>query len=182
LLVFIAIVLILGALFPGAVYFYPFWKATISDHISMPFAIVEDVLRTEVIHPDRLIPGRSYRLRVEISNTRSSASPQKFELQLWEEDPHIFFEDTDISPIMITHAFQANDVGTFVDILDFSMGNVERPYKSTRFNMRMASVDGTFTTGVNIPIDFYSIPIVALVAITTSILAFLTKILISLFK
>jgi len=175
LLALIAIVLILGAVFPGAIYFYPVWKATVSDSTSAPFAVVEDTLHTEVIHPNRLIPDRSYRMRVEISNNRPFTSSQEVELQIWEEDPHIFFEDIDTSPILITHTFHADDIGMFVDVLDFSMGNIERPYESTRFNVRLASLDGNFVTGINIPIDFYSVPVVALIVIAIPLLVALVK-------
>jgi len=91
LLAFIAIILILGAIFPGAVHFYPVWKSIVSDQPIAPLGVVEDSLHTEIIHPKRLIPGRSYRLRVEISPAKPITSPQSVELKIWEDDPHIFF-------------------------------------------------------------------------------------------
>jgi len=167
--------MVLAVLFPGSIHFYPIWKGTVSDAISVPFTTVEDALHTEIIHPKRLIPGRPYRLRIETSNAQPFTSPQKFELQLWEDDPHIFLEDINTSPVVIAHVFPPGDVVTLTDILHFSMENIDRPYDSAIFNVRLASIDGTFTTAIDIPIDFYSVPISALIALAIPVLVFLVK-------
>jgi|GEM_PF-3840542 hypothetical protein len=177
LLILLLIGMVLGAVFPGAIYFYPFWKATVPDVTWQPFLSVQNQLHTEVTYPNRLIPGRSYRMKIEISNTKLYTTPQTVELRVTKSDSHVFFESVNTNPVVITHTFPISDTTTFVDVLPFSLGDIAQPYPFSGFIIELNSIDGKYSSNLDVPIDFFSIPVFSMVAILLPLLALMFKLI-----
>lgn len=174
----VGVLLILAAVFPSAIYVYPVWKGTVRDHPESPFEAAERSIHTQIIRPDRVIPGQSYQLKIEIANLTSFAAPESVELFIWEDDPYVTFEQPITGTVIIQHTFPAGIQMAFApDLVRFSVGNMEQPYRLTRFHLRLISPDGELKTDMSIPVDYYSIPVVALAAVVIPLIAGLLKLL-----
>lgn len=176
ILIICAIILLLGLIFPAAIYIYPVWKSVPSDIAVDPFPLDGLAIRTTVAHPARLLPGRTYRLRVEASNEVKFSQPVTVTIGLSENDPYIFFENNSSTPLIIQHTFQENETIMFTDIVEFGMDNIPKPYRSTTFQISISyRPDETLISGFDIPIDYYSIPVMALLVMIVPVVGFLIK-------
>lgn len=170
------IITTLGLIFPAAIHIYPIWKSSPRDSTTSPFPLEGLSIQTKITHPARLLPGRNYRLRVEVSNNVEFTQPQNVRMELWEEDANIYFTDTTTTPLVIQHTFPAGNTITFTDVVEFRLDEIEEAYDHTTFLISSTSTaDPTLITGFEIPIDFFSVPVIALLVVVLPFIGFLLK-------
>lgn len=180
-MVLMVILLLFAAIWPGAIYFYPFWNTTITQDESMPFAFGENSFTTRVLHPNRVLPGEHnpYNILVEIENTAEFTSTESVEVQIWEKDPNVAIDGGSTYPLSFKRTFPPNRTSTIIIPIKFSMAPIDSPYEQIEFSMRVISVDGNFASGFTIPIDFYSVPTIALAAALLPVIYFLIKLIVA---
>jgi hypothetical protein len=159
LLLVLSCMLIVGGIYPGAIYIYPYWQSKV-DYV--PVGIFDDIpladIKTTVIVPSRLLPDaeRVYSYTVEFDNKTKQDIPLKFSI------------DKDIIPgeSKMTREYK------------FKVYETSSPRDPIRFTLR-ASIDGdSAAKTVILPIDYWSIPVVFIVGVIfTTILAILRLLL-----
>jgi hypothetical protein len=177
LLLVLSCMLIVGGIYPGAIYIYPYWQSKV-DYV--PVGIFDDIpladIKTTVIVPSRLLPDaeRVYSYTVEFDNKTKQDIPLKFSID--KDKPYASFLEYSELPIIEEIIIPGESKMTRE--YKFKVYETSSPRDPIRFTLR-ASIDGdSAAKTVILPIDYWSIPVVFIVGVIfTTILAILRLLL-----
>lgn len=173
----IACVLLVGGIYPGAVYVYPYWQSKV-NYVSV--GLFDDVplegIKTTVDVPSRLLPDaeRIYTYKVEFENTTKKDIDLKFTLD--KDKTYVSF--VKFTELPITEEVKVPSGGKVPREYEFKVDETTRPREPVRFTLRASIAGDKAAKTVILPIDYWSVPVVFIVgAVFAAILMILRLLL-----
>lgn len=173
-LIMVTIVVVIGIIWPGAIYFYPYWNGNI-EYVEINLLDDEtDQVEMIAIVPNRLLPNRDdYQLRIDTTNLTNDDLSIRMEVN--KDQPYIDFHNVDSLPVTYDQQIAPNT--TVTEHLEFTLLGESRPQEPVEFQIMVELPTKTLTTQIPIQIDYISAPVFAVVALVLPILAALVRFL-----
>lgn len=176
ILVLLSLIAFGGVLFPGSMYLYPFWQSKV-DYVDFDL-FKNDIpeLSTVVTVPVWVLPDNEMDYSVIIEMKNLTAEDLSVDLNVNKNEPYMEFLGIDSLPISNKVTVPAGE--TAIKKYDFKIHNSSKPKEPIILMVEIESGQSYAIKAVSLPIYYYLLPFIWVIAIASPIAVFLLRILV----